>query len=50
MARGLVFDAWRTGSRDYIAANLLVPTHITRLTYVGKLPIYRGLQGKHRLW
>ena len=50
MARGLVFDALRTDSRDYIAANLLLPTHITRPICVSKPSIYLELQGKHRLW
>ena len=34
MARGLIFDTLRTDSRDYIAANLFLPTHITRLICV----------------
>lgn len=50
MARGLVLDALRTRSGDYIAANLLLPTHITRLISVGKSSIDRELPGKHRLW
>ena len=50
MARGLVFNALRTDSRDYIAANLLLPTRITRLICVGKSSISLELPGKHRLW
>ena len=36
MTRGLIFDALRTNSRDDIAANLFLPTHVTRLIRVGK--------------
>ena len=36
MASGLVFDALRASSGNYITANLLLPTHITCLVYVGK--------------
>ena len=50
MARGLVFDALRTDSRNYIAANLLLPTLITRLICVGNPSINLELQGKHGPW
>ena len=40
MTRGVVFDALRTNFRDNVAANLLLPTHITRLIHGGKLYIY----------
>ena len=50
MAGGLVFDALRTDSRNHIAANLLLPTHITCLTWVGILCIDLEVRDEHILW